>query len=78
VTVFVLFGRKDYRSMLSAGRQSTSFSSMASPPSVAAQPRRYCDTTKLIWGLMIAIALTAFIWAVIHNMEPAFVNPLMQ
>lgn len=68
---------EDYGSKLSSNRLSTSTSSPA-PPLEAARPRHYCDTTKLLWGLAVAVALMLFIGALIHNMEPAFVNPVMQ
>jgi len=65
--------------MMSAGRRSTSFSTAgrASPAEGAlpAEPRHYCDTTKLVWCLVIVVVLL-FIAAVIYNMEPAFINPV--
>jgi len=65
--------REEYRRLLSTSQHETSLSS-----STPAPPRhRYCDTRKLLWCVVILAALILFIGAVIHNMEPAFVSPVL-
>lgn len=46
----------DYRMMLSASRESMSFSTPAEDAGPA-EPRRYCDTEKLVWCTVIALAV---------------------
>jgi len=60
---------EEYRSMLPNSHQ-------LAPPA-SNRPRRYCDTNKLLWSLAISMLLVLIIWAVVYNMEPPYINPMM-
>lgn len=81
IVIALFYRREAYRSMLSTSRLSTSPSNTSTGASVlqpAAEPRRRCDTKLLVCALVVVGAVLLFIWAVVCNMEPAYVNPLLQ
>jgi len=79
IMLFICCRREEYRSMLASNSylSSSTESPTPRPPPAATGPRRYCDTNKLLWSLAISLLLV-LIMAVVCNMEPAYVNPVMQ